>query len=1251
MENIQDLSDKETSERRNSNTEWLLTKCRITKPPPPKPATNPLQFIKVSPCPLFQKAHEQIKKVEEIKIMRQDMNDDAEEWQQNLDNWKSSRRKRQEHIIERVVEVKKIEQEEHDRARRKSKTFNEMLEERNKRGQKLNILIYNDNENDLSDYGIGHTNSKANDSRDTDTDDSRSLLDDKDHLSDTQSQDTSNISNQSQSEDESLISPSIDKENNFIDTKLLLNKDNSNILSDILKKSDSKCNDDLNKSSINQEPPKYTYEGAIQDYRSRIKLKINVDDKFLQKQDYKKQTESQNIPKVDIYKRKEMFEFDKPLEMHHFESTTSRRLSEDFVNTQSIKDRLKCLEKCTEQPLKSVDKCSSQISSVKSRIVSLNKQSSEVDGENNNSLDINSKSSKDYQSSPKTISSYLNDNLSVKCKDRDWHLKDEVSDRCSSPEAEMYMNQLNIFNRDLDAFLQKSHSSHNDLEDDCESCNYPGSNLSADIIGLSSDREDSGIHTADVSCSVSQADEPVDDNDLLSTTIPHCIEKLNKEKELHEISTDDLKITDDSRATINDKALINETKEFLNSVRQQSDLDFSIDKQLELKTKMANSLPFTDVNSRETLIFPIDENVSSPNMFCDTNFPLAPPKTIEPPKEKPPPPPPNLYDTFEHEEGNFKRLNSTKRLKNEIHIKRSSFLGLDEPTHEQLNPDIILDKPPDINSFLQKESQLEKSFYKKLQGSRDICLSEVESQDSGLESERGRLSSDTWCSSVGDLSTPIHGRQDSEQTNSEDEITKKEREIIELVEKEEKSRDDYSTCINSVQDLSSGIEYSNSSITSTTNSELNRNYFPQQNVNYSRLFNDQDSEVLKVEHELLQLEREELERRRDNTAFRENHSQKYLQNSRHSYENICDSTNMFSPYDNVNYRKSLPDLQHEDYHNSVPNEELYFKTALDIQLQSHKSMPDIQQLYQKSTCEQKKSSSGTHNDKHLLINHRKSMPELQYDKLIPIFQPSHLINRQPIIAGKPLKLPNKEQRDKGRYNMIVGSDSNHFQHIKPGRPITRPGIHALSAAPKSRPLSNDNWIQPKCNLENKNKSYDQHWLYQEAELRRLEEQQINSSPKRNCALKKHIPEPIIETLTQRVQHRNVHNDRYQPIRRPNTSSNKEYAQHTYLNHPHTMGHASPLSYPPPATLEDSQGVMLSVSGKKKCSYCNNELGRGAAMIIESLCLFYHMECFKCCVCHTQLGDGLMGTDVRVRNQKLHCHNCYSSDDGVKFSCV
>lgn len=52
------------------------------------------------------------------------------QFSQNLDNWKSCRRKRVEHIIDRVVEVKKLEMEEHDRTRRKSKTFSEMLEER-----------------------------------------------------------------------------------------------------------------------------------------------------------------------------------------------------------------------------------------------------------------------------------------------------------------------------------------------------------------------------------------------------------------------------------------------------------------------------------------------------------------------------------------------------------------------------------------------------------------------------------------------------------------------------------------------------------------------------------------------------------------------------------------------------------------------------------------------------------------------------------------------------------------------------------------------------------------------------------------------------------------------------------------------------------------------------------------------------------------------------------------------------------------
>lgn len=97
---------------------------------------------------------------------------------QNLDNWKSSRRKRQEHIIERVVEVKKLELEEHDRQRRRNKTFSEMMEERGNRGRKLSIslAVYNDDDaNDLSDLGIGTSSGKSSVSGDT-HDDTHSVL-------------------------------------------------------------------------------------------------------------------------------------------------------------------------------------------------------------------------------------------------------------------------------------------------------------------------------------------------------------------------------------------------------------------------------------------------------------------------------------------------------------------------------------------------------------------------------------------------------------------------------------------------------------------------------------------------------------------------------------------------------------------------------------------------------------------------------------------------------------------------------------------------------------------------------------------------------------------------------------------------------------------------------------------------------------------------------------------------------------------
>ncbi|XP_065534176.1 LIM domain only protein 7 isoform X5 [Lathamus discolor] len=81
---------------------------------------------------------------------------------------------------------------------------------------------------------------------------------------------------------------------------------------------------------------------------------------------------------------------------------------------------------------------------------------------------------------------------------------------------------------------------------------------------------------------------------------------------------------------------------------------------------------------------------------------------------------------------------------------------------------------------------------------------------------------------------------------------------------------------------------------------------------------------------------------------------------------------------------------------------------------------------------------------------------------------------------------------------------------------------------------------------------------------------------------------------------------------------------------------SPLS----ASQPGSQTRSRSVSGKKICSYCNNVLGKGAAMIIESLGLCYHLHCFKCVACGCDLGGSRSGAEVRIRNDKLFCNDCY-----------
>lgn len=379
----------------------------------------------------------------------------------------------------------------------------------------------------------------------------------------------------------------------------------------------------------------------------------------------------------------------------------------------------------------------------------------------------------------------------------------------------------------------------------------------------------------------------------------------------------------------------------------------------------------------------------------------------------------------------------------------------------------------------------------------------------------------------------------------------------------------------------------------------------------------EQEEVLRVKRELLQLQQEELKRQRNNLAYREQEQLKLAEQLQEQW-------------------KSLQDVAHTSANN----------------IQQFKSQPPV--------------------------NYRSSMPNLQLQDVQRRRPPP-----PPIPPAKPLRLIEQRQRDVTiRSSRIPSADSIPQQMDTPlrhsasvttlsshaGQQMSKQTLQALSAVPRPRIVQSDQWVQRRKSDVPRGAhdlNYHHHWLIQEAEQRRINEKNQRSpgrkpqmhitgtsvpyvtAPTRTDS--KPLPDSIIQTLTQRVQNR-AQEKPLPPRRRLEHSTSQEHLSALqHQSQQHVMQPQKPQQSPP--MNNENQEKMLSVSGKKKCSHCGDELGRGAAMIIESLRLFYHMECFKCCVCHVRLGDGLMGTDVRVRNQKLHCHNCYSSDDGVKFSCV
>lgn len=58
-----------------------VAKARVTRPTPPPPPYNPMQFVQIKPCNLYQTAQEQLKKAEEVKKIKEIRKEEPEDWQ------------------------------------------------------------------------------------------------------------------------------------------------------------------------------------------------------------------------------------------------------------------------------------------------------------------------------------------------------------------------------------------------------------------------------------------------------------------------------------------------------------------------------------------------------------------------------------------------------------------------------------------------------------------------------------------------------------------------------------------------------------------------------------------------------------------------------------------------------------------------------------------------------------------------------------------------------------------------------------------------------------------------------------------------------------------------------------------------------------------------------------------------------------------------------------------------------------------
>lgn len=205
---------------------------------------------------------------------------------------------------------------------------------------------------------------------------------------------------------------------------------------------------------------------------------------------------------------------------------------------------------------------------------------------------------------------------------------------------------------------------------------------------------------------------------------------------------------------------------------------------------------------------------------------------------------------------------------------------------------------------------------------------------------------------------------------------------------------------------------------------------------------------------------------------------------------------------------------------------------------------------------------------------------------------------------------------------------------------TKQNIHSLGAAPKAKIMDSTKWITEKTTTVNKKSfeplyqqtTYNQnYWLTQDSEQKRNSDNHTDrrySIPPVYSNLHPDITWGDREYECQQYRPRSAICNKFQRDDDQFVNMDKKILQRTQ-------------------SLDSHRGVDYNTdtleSEVHKCSCCGKGLCEGSAMGIEALHLYFHIECFRCCLCRMQLGNGSCGTDVQVKNNQLYCPSCFTVD--------